>query len=65
MPKNKLFKIDINTATQFIATAELLQQDHDELLTRLINHYVKSTQEAIVDLSNKYPSFGERYPFVD
>ena len=64
MPKTKLFRIDYTISEPFMSTAELLNQDHTELLSRLMKVYVESVKESIVDLSNKHPTFSHRYPFV-
>ena len=62
--KKKHFKVNSETGTAFVAIAELLNIDTDELLDELMSHYVMSVRERISDIADKHPSFTDKYPFI-
>ena len=56
--------MDSDTGLAFIATAELLRIDKDDLLNELMGSYVASVQKSIIATAEKFPSFSSQYPFI-
>ena len=63
--KSTLFRVNKNNGQAFIATAELLGIDKNDLLNELMGSYVKSIQEHIAERAAQYPEFSAKYPFTD
>lgn len=62
--KSRIFRVDSDLAESFIAVADLLSKDGNELLGKMIKYYVESVRGQIKDHAESYPSFAARYPFI-
>lgn len=63
--KSKHFKVNAETGIQFRAVAEILNINSADLLENLMCNYIASVKKEIKNIANKYPSFSEKYPFID
>ncbi len=57
--------MESETGRAFVAIAELLNIESDELLEALMRSYVSSVRENIIDVAYQHPGFSDRYPFVE
>ena len=62
--KTKLFRVGNQTGRSFVAISELLNISQNELLDELMESYVKSVRQGIMDVASKYPEFETKYPFL-
>ncbi len=62
--QTKLFRVNKETGSAFVATAELIGVNENDLLEDMMTTYIKSIQTSIADVAAKYPQFANRYPFI-
>lgn len=61
-PRN--IHVSDETGNAFIAIADLLEIDRNELLEKLMTSYIESVREDMTGKSSRSPQFVTDYPFV-
>lgn len=62
--ESKIFRVNKSTGISFIAAAELIGMNENDLLEEMMSQYVDSMKSSIADIANKYPQFAAKYPFI-
>ncbi len=66
MIKQKLKSLCVSdeTGNAFIAIADLLNIDKNDLLEKIMTSYIESVRVDMIDRSVKHPQFATEYPFI-
>ena len=62
--QTKIFRVNSDTGWAFVAVAELLNVNENELLDELMGAYVNNVRQSIVKQAGHYPEFSKKYPFI-
>ncbi len=62
--KSKCLRVHDEIGDAFIAIADLLNIDKNELLEELMASYIESVRNNVVDIASKHPQFGTKHPFI-
>ncbi len=62
--ESNYLRVHDETGNAFIAIADLLSIDKNELLEELMISYIESVRMNIVDISSKHPQFASKHPFI-
>ena len=60
---NSLFVSD-ETGNAFIAIADLLNIEKNDLLEKIMASYIESVRVDMIDRGAKHPQFATEYPFI-
>ncbi len=62
--KSKSLRVHDEIGNAFIAIADLLSIDKNELLEELMASYIESVRVNVVDIASKHPQFSSKHPFI-
>ncbi len=62
--KTKCLRVNDEIGNAFIAIADLLSIDKNELIEELMASYIESVRVNVVDITSKHPQFASKHPFI-